>query len=333
MRRLALFVLLLALAGPAAHAAAPANLQKFLRDVIRLNDAEIASVEADGVITRLLPKSDEGEIAAFGIVRITTSTDAFEKLAREPARYRAMEGVEQTGVFSDPPAPADVAALAVPDDDIKALQKCSPGACDVKLTDDALEHLKGFDWKAPGAKERATAEFKAMVVAVASAYRGGGIAALGVIMDKKQPKSRADEFHRLLENSPYLYKYVPEFCRHIAEYPDGSFPGAATTLFWSKDTFSPKPTISLCAVTVVRTDEHVLVAQQLLAASHFFNAGLDVTIAVPGSSAEVYVVDVYRVRIDPPTGMMAGPAMKRVENGIKDGVEKTLRSVRSKLKP
>lgn len=322
-----------ALIAPAAHGEAPANLQKFLRDTIMFTDADFASLEKGEVVARLLPKTDEGEIAAFGIVRVAATTDRLLQLGRDPKRFRAMDGIEQIGVFADPPAPADVRALVIPDEDIDALKKCKPGACDVKLTDTALERVAAMDWSVKDARDRATDAFKDMMVAMAASYRTGGIEALGTMVDKKQPKSRAGEFHRLLQNSPYLFKYVPDFHDFIEAYPKASFDDAITTLYWIRDKFSPKPVISLYASTVVRVDEHILIANSLLAASHYFNAGLDVCIGVPVSGGPgMYVLDVYRVRIDPPTGMMAGPAMKRVESGIKDGVGKSLSAMRDKLK-
>ena len=77
----------------------------------------------------------------------------------------------------------------------------------------------------------------------------------------------------------------------------------------------------------------VLIASHLVATSHYFNAGLDVCAGIPPTSgAGMYLVDVYRVRIDPPTGMLAGPAMKKVQGGIKDGVQKSLSGLAAKLK-
>ncbi len=333
MPHILLPALLVTLAAAGVQAQPPAQLQKFLRDVIKFTDADLAAVEKGEVVARLLPTTDSGEIAAFGIVRVTSGLDRLEQLAKDPKRFRAMEGVEQIGVFSDPPAAGDVGALMIPKDDIDALQKCRPGSCDVKLTDAALERVAAVDWSATDATEQATRVCRDMMVALASSYQSGGIEALGTTVDKNQPKLRAEEFHRLLQNSPYLFEYVPAFSRYLESYPRGSLEGAATTLYWTKDTFSPKLVISLCASTVVRVDEHVEIASILLAATHFFNAGLDVCIGVPASSAPgSYVLDVYRVRIDPPTGMMAGTAMKRVESGIAKGVEKKLSGLRDKLK-
>ena len=326
------FLFLSTLPG-AVRAQAPADLREFLHDVVGFNDADIAAVEKGQVMTRLLPETDKGEIAAFGIVRLPASARRLEQLAHDVKSYRSMDGVVQFGLFSDPPAPGDCDALIVPDPDIDAIKKCKSGECDVKITDDMVAAVSRVDWTAPGARDRVMHAFREMGVALASGFHSKGINGLGTIVDKKEPKPRAHEFQELLANSPYLFKYVKDFHHYLAEYPNGSFPGAESRLYWTKDTFSPKPVISICCQTVARHGEMVMIASQLVAASHYFNAGLDVTVGVPPTTGGgMYVVEVYRVRIDPPTGAMAGPAMKKVRGGIKDGVEKGLSGLAVKLK-
>jgi hypothetical protein len=323
----------LAVAPGAARAHPPAELQEFLREVVGFNDADIAAVENGQVISRLLPETDKGEIAAFGIVRVMASADRLQQLALEVKSYRSMEGVVQIHGFSDPPAPGDCDALVVPDQDIDAIRNCRSGDCDVKITDDMVTSVSHIDWTAPGARDKVVHAFREMVVTVASGFRSGGIDRLGVIVDKKDPKPRAREFQKLLANSPYLFKYVKDFHDYLAEYPNGSFPGAKSTLYWTKDTFSPKPVIAISCQTVARRGEMVMIASELVAASHYFNAGLDVCVGVPSTpGGAMYLVDVYRVRIDPPTGVLAGTAMKKVRGGIKDGVQKGLTGLASKLK-
>jgi hypothetical protein len=332
--RTVLFPLLLTSAvSGAARAQAPAELREFLRDVVKFSDADIAAVETGQVKSVLLPETDKGEIAAFGIVRVAASPDRLQALARDVKAYHSMEGVVQIARFSDPPARGDCDALVVPDPDIDAIKKCKSGECDVKVTDDMAKRAAHVDWNAPGAHDRVAQAFREMAVAIASTFRNGGIDSLGTIVDKKEPKSLAREFQRLLANSPYLFKYVKDFHDYLAAYPKGSFPGAESVLYWTKDTFSPKPVISINCQTVARHGEMVLIASQLVAASHYFNAGLDVTVGVPPTSGGgMYVVEIYRVRIDPPTGMMAGPAMGKVRGGIKDGVQKGLSGLATKLK-
>jgi hypothetical protein len=330
----AIFATALVIGSPGIpRAQPPASLEKFLRDVIKLNDVDLKTIEDKQVVTRLLPDTEKGEIAVFGIVRVKATADAFERLAQDPKHFRAMAGMDQIGVFSDAPVIEDLAALKVPDEDIDALKKCKPGSCDVKLTDDGMRRIGAIDWSAKDARERAELLFKDMLVDEAASYRTGGLAALGTMVDKEQPKSRGDEFHRLLQHSPYLFKYVPDFHAYIESYPQGSFRGTSTMLYWTRDSFSPKPVLSICAGSVARIDDDVISACRLLSATHFFNAGLDVCIGVPAEHAPgLYLVDVYRVRIDPPTGLLAGPAMKKVQSGIEEGVKKTLEGYRSKLK-
>ena len=322
MRTLVIAVLLGLLALP-ARAGMPADLQLFLAATIKFSDSELASVDQGRVVTRQLPAADKGEIAAFGIVKVKASSDAFVDVARNPRRLHAMKGVDQIGLFSNPPVIDDVLPLDIPSGDIDALKKCKPGSCDVKLTDDTIARVAAIDWDAPDAKLRVLVEFKKMIAALAATYRSGGIDALGTMVDRKDPKSRADEFRRLQENSPYIDKYLPK----------DSFDSATATLYWTKDSFLPKPVISVHAESVTRTGDQVHCDSRLLAATHYINAGRDVYVVVPADDGTgIYVMEIYRVRIDPPTGMMAGPSMKRVEKGIVEGVKKSLEAIRAKLK-
>jgi hypothetical protein len=329
----AALALVAAIVAASAHAAPPPTLTRFLRTAAKLDNSEIASLEKGAVVTKQLPASDDAEIAAFGIVKVAGTLAKFEALAGDPRRYYAMEGVDRIGVFSNPPVPTDVDALAIPKDDIDALRTCKPGSCDVKLTDRALARIARVDWSAPNATAQATTICKEMISKLAANYRSGGMEALGTIVDKQESKSRAGEFNHLLGASPYLYEYIPAFQNYLKQYPSASYDDAKTTLYWSADSFSPKPVISVNACTLAHADNTVLLASQLLAATHFFNAGLDMCVAVPEESGPgLYLVDVYRVRIDPPTGMLAGPAMKRVKDGTEKGVEKRLSAVSARLK-
>jgi hypothetical protein len=322
IQRAILTGVLMATASP-VRAGMPEDLRLFLAATIKLSDKELAAVDKGRVVTRQLPAKDEGEIAALGIVKAKASVDAFQDLARNPRLFRAMKGVEQIGLFSPSPVVDDLQSLDVPKQDIDALKKCKPASCDVKLTDETIARVATVDWDKPDAKLRVMLEFKKMMAALAAAYQSGGIDALGTVVDKKEPKSRADEFNRLQENSPYLYDYLPR----------GSFEPSTATLYWTKDTFSPKPVISINAAALTRSGDQVFWESRLLAASHYFNAGLDACIAVPADDGSgIYILEVYRVRIDPPTGMMAGAGMKRVEKGIVEGVGKSLEGIRAKLK-
>ena len=75
-----------------------------------------------------------------------------------------------------------------------------------------------------------------------------------------------------------------------------------------------------------------LVALKTLYASHYFNAALEVMVAVdlPDRSG-FYLLDLYRTRIDPPTGMLAGVLMGKVKSGVEQGVSENLKTAKSRV--
>jgi hypothetical protein len=64
----------------------------------------------------------------------------------------------------------------------------------------------------------------------------------------------------------------------------------------------------------------------------FFNAGLEILAAVPTADGKgLYLLNLYRTRIDPPTGMLAGVLMGKVRDGIETGVKENLKIARERL--
>jgi len=309
----------------------------FLRKVIGLTDTQLAAIDKGTVVTKLLPSPDKPEIAAFGVVRITgTPATLQQKLADFPS-FRKVPQIPEIGHFSHPPRLEDLKGLNWPEADVEALKRCKVGSCDVKLGTASLERLaKEVDWKAPDAMARVTALIKDQMVAYAKAYRAGGTDAMASTVDKNQPKAYADEFRTLLRNSPYLPEYVPAFHQYLAAYPKGSLPNTTDTLFWTKDEFGLKPVVSIYHATVHQVDVQgrpgLLVAIKTLYASHFFNAGLEIMAAVPTQDGTgFYLLDLYRTRIDPPTGMLSGVLMGKVKSGVEKGVGMNLTTAKARV--
>jgi hypothetical protein len=236
------------------------------------------------------------------------------------------------GRFSTPATLEDLKDLNHPPDDIAALKKCKPGSCDVKLGTKGLEAVSKIDWSAADAEKRAVAVFNQAIVDYVNAYLQGGTDAMGNVLDKKQEKSRAQEYRTLLTNSPYLVDYVKEFNDYLAAYPKGKLAGAEDVLFWAKDTFGLKPVVSAYHATVYRGPRGVLISSKLLAASHYFNASLEMLAGVPTPDGKgLYLLSLYRTRLDPPTGMLAGVLMGKVRDGVETGVKENLKTARERL--
>jgi hypothetical protein len=326
-------VAFVALAPVASGAETPdARLQRFLKTAVELDEGQLAAVEKREVVTKLLPKADASEIAAFGTVKTAGDPALLVRLAKDVAKLRKVQQVVEMGMFGTPPTLADLAGLTWPADDVTALRTCKPGSCDVKLGTKGLELLSRVDWSAADADKRAVAILNQGIVDYVAAYEKGGTDALGNTLDKKTARSRAQEYRTLLEHSPYLVEYVKEFHDYLSSYPAGTLAGAEDVLYWTKDTFGPKPVISGYHRTTYQNDRGALVATKLLAASHYFNAGLEMMAGVATADGKgMYLLVLYRTRIDPPTGMLAGVLMGKVKDGLETGVRETLKRTQRRL--
>ena len=322
---------ILALSSGSLRAEEPAPLP-FLRKVIELDDAQLALLEKGEVVTKLLPTKDKPEIAAFGVVKTKGTPELLIKRARDIQRFRQVPQIPEMGIFSSPPRLEDLKGLHHPPDDIAALKKCKPGSCDVKLGDKGLEMVSKVDWSAADAGAKALALFNQALVDYAAAYAQGGTDALGSVLDKKERKSRAVEYRTLLANSPYLADYVKEFNDYLAAYPKAKLADTEDVLYWTKDTFGLKPVVSAYHLTLHKGPGGALVANKLLYSSHFFNASLEILAGVPTPDGQgLYLLSLYRTRLDPPTGMLAGVLMGKVRDGIETGLRENLKRAKENL--
>ena len=323
---------LLAVAASVAVQAQEPPPRPFLRKVIQLDDAQLAAMEKGEVVTKMLPTPEKAEIAAFGVVKATGTVDRLITLARDVQKFRQVPEIPEMGRFSTPAKLEDLKGLTHPPADIAALKKCKPGSCDVKVGTKGLELVSKIDWSAPDAESRAIAIFNQAIVDYVNAYQKGGTDAMGNVLDKKDEKSRAQEYRTLLANSPYLPEYVKEFNDYLVAYPNGKLAGAEDILYWAKDTFGLKPVVSAYHMTTYRGPRGVLMSSKLLAATHYFNASLEIMAGVPTPDGKsLYLLSLYRTRIDPPTGMLSGMLMGKVRSGVETGLRANLETARKRL--
>jgi hypothetical protein len=328
----ALQACLLAVLAPAVAPAQEAPPRPFLRKVIQLDEAQLAAVEKGEVVTKLLPTTEKPEIAAFGVVKAVGTVDQLLKLARDVKKFRQVPQIPEMGYFSSPAKIEDMRGLTHPPEDIAALKNCKPGSCDVKIGTKGMEMASKVDWKAADPEKQAAAIFNQGIVEFVTAYQQGGTDAMGSVFDKKQEKSRAQEYRTLLANSSYLVEYVKEFNDYLAAWPKGKLAGADDVLYWAKDTFGLKPVISAYHATFYKSPRGALISTKLIGATHFFNASLELLVGVPTADGKgLYLLNLYRTRLDPPTGMLAGVLMGKVRDGIETGVKENLKMARERL--
>jgi len=324
----------LALAGLASTAVADASrVVTFMRQAVGLTDAQIASVEAGEVVTKQLPAADKAEIAAFGAVRVRGDRAAFLRQAgSDVGRARKSGAILEIGRFSRPPRLEDLAGLTLDEDTFAAVRECKPGDCGIKLSRSAMEKIQGeVDWKAADARSRATHVLEEMLVDYTSAYMKGGTAEMATYADKQSPIETSAEFGKILTASPYLVEYVPELHRYAEEYPKASLSGAQDFFYWSKDKYAPKPTVSLFHVVIWNDPQRdfAVIASKRIYASHYFRAGVELLAAVDAPDGGFYLMDLYRARIDPPTGILAGAITGKIRGGIEQAVGENLKGLAS----
>jgi hypothetical protein len=326
--------LLLVLATGASSAGAEEPAAHVYLRRVGLTPAQIASVDAGQVVTRQLPSADKPEIAAFGAVRVRGDAVASLSQLRDVVASRRSPSILQIGRFSRPPRVEDLAGLSLEEGDFNAARDCKPGDCGIKLARSAMERIRGeIDWKAGDARSRADVLMKRMLVEYTAAYQQGGTTEMATYVDKDRPLETPAEFRRLLAASPYLMEYVPALHQYVETYPKGSLAGAEDIFYWTKDKFAPKPTISVYHVTIwadPKVAGNAVIASKQIYASHYFQAGLDLMALVTAPDGGYYLMDLYRARIDPPTGMLSGVILGKIRGGIEQGVGEGLRAAKAR---
>jgi len=166
-------------------------------------------------------------------------------------------------------------------------------------------------------------------------YLKSGNAALGEYHDRKPPLRKADEFHSLLRESPYIHEYAPEFYRYLEQYPDEQLSGVENFIYWSKENFGLKPVVSLTHVTIYRRKQDpgsVLIASKQIYASHYFDSSLGLTalVELPGAQG-IYLMYLNRSRVDALRGRLGRMKRSVISRELRSGTEENLRIIKRRL--
>lgn len=324
-----------------AASAQPATTEPytFLKKYLAFTDAELAGLETGKVIAKSPKTKDPREVATFGAMRLNVPKEIFVEKFRNIVAFKQSANVLEIGKFSATPRLEDLKGLTLSDDDFNALRQCQVGKCELRLPADVITRLqKEVKWETPKARQQVDALLRQTLIDYVKAYLQGGNAALSEYHDREAPLRLADEFKALLDQSPYLYEYAPEFHQYLAEYPKASLPDVENFLYWSKEKFGLKPVVSLTHVTIYKRTRgavsSVLIATKQIYANHYYDASLGLTafVDVPAASA-AYLMYLNRTRIDALRGWLARANRSMIENGLLSGMEKNLRVIKRKLEP
>jgi len=266
----------LLIASLAVQAEQAPNLGSFLRDQMHLQRSDFLALERGDPVVRQLVTGDSAEIAFLGVVRVRASERAFRQSLQRIEPLLRFKGVQAMGRLSDPPSMGDLNGLRLTEEDLRALSRCRPGSCDVKLPDETIRALDSLDATAPDFGRRALGIFRRSLLHHVRRYMAEGDLALAPYHDKPVPFSEAAGFRFLLRETPQMFSFVPGLRTDLATPPDSS--RAQSSFFWAVEESASKPVTTLNQLVVLArppgSKPGTLALVRQLYASHYFDASL-----------------------------------------------------------
>lgn len=310
---------------------APPRIDAFLRQRLGFSEGDAREVTTGaGVVKKLDGASDE-EIALVGVVRLPVSARSATERFSNPRGGR--RSVSQGGRFSTSPVAVDLATFRVPPGDRALLRSCRVGKCVLKLPSSVIDSLGRVDWRTPTADTLAAALWRSWLLDYVRGYVARGNAALVVYGDRETPLPLHTGFHALLQESPYLFAYVPAFHHYLDEFPARTLPGAEDALYWSTEDVGLRPITTVTHATVYRPDSAAgvaaLIALKQIYASHYFHAALTLISVIDDPTPEgpgAYVIYLERLLFDKKVG---GFIRRNAEGRLRDDLQARLRAIRS----
>jgi len=317
----------------AAGQSVPPDTLVALRTFIRASDADLRRLERGAVLTKTLEAPDGKEINSFGVIRVTCTADVFAARVRDIERFKASEYVIQIGRFQASPSLQDVAPLVLDPGDREAMRACKPGSCSLRLPAAAMNHFRTtIPWGTPAETEAAAAAMRQFLVDEARTYTAAGSGALADYADRVGTVPRGEAFRLLLRPTPYHAEYQPELFKYLDEFPRVHGSGSDSFLYWSREKFGLKPTISISHSALQRRDGVVAFGSKQVFASHYFESSLGMALFIPVAGVpHGYVTYLNRSRVDTLRGLLAPLARVVAARRARDGLERMLIDVKRKL--
>ena len=323
---------------PAVPMILPEPVQTVLLRDAGLTPGQLVLVRNGQLMVKVIKSPDPQEVAVAGAVRVAISKEEFFARYRDIERFKRHKAVRQLGRFSSPPSMGDVAKLSFAPDSIDDLRDCRPGHCQVKLPDAWIQDIRrGIDFTAASWRETAQHLLRQKLVDYVTAYESAGTSALVEYHDDRVPVRLADKFAGIVARSSYLEHTFPALRHFLLNYPRADVEVIDSFVYWSHEEFGLKPVMSVTHVAVYQDPRQpgaiVGVSKQIFA-SHYLESSLGFTMAVDDGNLEkagIYLVYINRSIADALQGSFGGIRRSMVFNRTKDGVEQTLRELKTTL--
>jgi len=339
------FALILLLISQVATGEQPTDNQanepaRFFREFVGLTDDQMRDIRAGKAAAKVLDSGSPDEVFVFGSVFVKSTPEQYLKFASDIDSLRKVPSYLAIQKFSDPPQPADLAQFTLDDSDIKELQHCTPGHCDVQLPTEAMEGFqRSVDWSAPDRSDQANRLARQMALTALQRYQQGGNVALGTYRDKNHPADVAETFGTLLSRMKALPAYLPALHRYLLEYPNAPSGNVSSQFYWEKVNFGLKPTLRIVQAVVYRgrsaAEPAYAVAVKQLYSSHYFETAMDLTVCVqgrdPANKNGFYLITVKGSKQAGLTGFKGSILRKIAVDKTRSSLQKALASIKQKL--
>lgn len=315
------------------------RVSKFFKQYIGLNDEQIAAIRNGQAVAKILNSPTADEVFVFGAIYVRSTPEEYLKLASDIDALKKLPNYLAIREFSNPPQLSDLDGFSLDEDDVKALQKCRAGKCEVQLPTDAMDEFQSkVNWSAPNAAEQANQIAKQMVLEALRRYQAGGNAALGTYRDKNNPTAVDQAFQSLVSRSKAMPVYLPELQSYLLDYPKAKSDHIESKFYWEKINFGLKPTIRLLQAVLYRgTDSNrpaYAVAIKQLYATHYFETALDLTVCVrddEGKQPGMYLITMKGSDQAGLTGLKGGIVRKVAVDKTRSSLEKALAAMKATL--
>ena len=313
---------------------------KFFHDFVGLNDDQITAIRRGTAIAKVLNSPTPDEVFVFGAVYINSTPESYLKLAADIDALRKLPGYLAIRKFDDPPQLSDLAEFTLEQEDVKELQHCNPGHCEVQLPSEAMDAFrKSVNWSAADAAEQVNRLAQQMALQALSKYRQGGNAALGTYRDKNHPAEVAQTFQSLLGQMKALPVYLPELHQYLLNYPNATPGDIKSEFYWEKVNFGLKPTLRMVQAVVYRGTSSAgpayAVAVKQLYSSHYFVTALDLTVCVRDTESAAkrgfYLITVKGSEQAGLTGFKGGIVRKLAVDKTRSSLQRALTTIKQRL--
>ena len=253
------------------------RLQRFLTNDLGLSAKTVSGLDSEAIAEELPVKERAQEGAVIGVVRIDVPKTFFMEKFKDIKSFMRRDSFQKIGTFSTPPQMKDMTSFQLPESTLKVMRSCEqPGKCKIKLPAKGIKWFKTFDWSQPNSARTVNELFGKGLFFYLKRYQKHGNISLTTYADKREEQPVAEGFERILEQSPYLYDYIPELYTYLKKFPDSAPKGIEDRFYWSIEDFGLRPVIEVTHVSVYQPEKigGTLISEKQIYSSHYFWARL-----------------------------------------------------------